>query len=230
MRTTLAEVGRSLTAVCMGREPADTLIRNGRLVCVHTREVLDGVEVAVRHGRVAMFGDAAHTRGPETEVIDAEGAYLVPGLIDTHLHVETVMVTVTRFAEAVLPCGTTAVFIDNHEMANVLGLDGIRWMLEEGRELPLKVFLTVPSCVPPLPGFEDAGAVFGPQEIGTALEWPGSAGLGEMMNMPAVLAGDPGIHAELAETLERRTPGTRHWSLAGQRDHRLQAYLAAGVD
>src|SRR5439155_11951294 len=91
-------------------------------------------------------------------------------------------------------------------------------------------FLTVPSCVPPLPGFEDAGAVFGPQEIGTALEWPGSAGLGEMMNMPAVLAGDPGIHAELAETLERRMPVTGHWSLAGQRDHRLQAYLAAGVD
>jgi adenine deaminase len=177
-----------------------------------------------------MFGDAAHTRGPETEVIEAEGAYLVPGLIDTHLHVETVMVTVTRFAEAVLQCGTTAVFIDNHEMANVLGLDGIRWMLEEGRDLPLKVFLTVPSCVPPLPGFEDSGAVFGPQEIGTALEWPGSAGLGEMMNMPAVLEGDPGIHAELAETLERRMPVTGHWSLAGQRDHRLQAYLAAGVD
>src|SRR5207245_2176180 len=83
--------------------------------------------------------------------------YLVPGLIDTHLHVESVMVTVTRFAEAVLPHGTTTVFIDNHEMANVLGLDGIRWMLEEGRGLPLKVFLAVPSCVPALPGFGDAG-------------------------------------------------------------------------
>src|SRR5437588_667773 len=128
------------------------MITGGRLVNVHTREVLDGVDVAVKHGRVAMFGDAAHTRGPETEMIDAEGAYLVPGLIDTHLHVESVMVTVTRFAEAVLPHGTTAAFIDNHEMANVFGLDGIRWMLEEGRALPLKVFLAVPSCVPALPG------------------------------------------------------------------------------
>src|SRR3989442_4127687 len=99
----------------MGREPADLLITGGRLVNVHTREVLDGVDVAVRHGRVAMFGDASHTRGPETVVIDAEGAFLVPGLIDTHMHVEAVMLTVTRFAEAVLPHGTTAVFIDNHE-------------------------------------------------------------------------------------------------------------------
>jgi len=214
----------------MGREPADLLITGGRLVNVHTREVLDGVDVAIRHGRVAMFGDAVHTRGPETRVLDADGAYLVPGLIDTHLHVESVMVTVRRFAEAVLPRGTTAVFIDNHEMANVFGLDGIRWMLEEGRRLPLKVFLAVPSCVPALPGFEDAGAVFGPAEIAAALEWEGVAGLGEMMNMPAVIDGDVDTHAALAETLVRGKPVTGHWSLAGWRDHRLHAYVAAGVD
>jgi len=214
----------------MGREPADLLIRNGRLVCVHTREVLDGVDVAVRHGRVAMFGDAAHTRGPDTQVIDADGAFLVPGLVDTHLHVESTMVTVTRFAEAVLPRGTTTAFIDNHEMANVFGLDGIRWMLEEGRRLPLKVFLAVPSCVPALPGFEDAGAVFGPAEIAAALEWEGVAGLGEMMNMPGVIDGEVDVHGEIAETLVRGKPVTGHWSLAGWRDHRLQAYIAAGVD
>jgi adenine deaminase len=214
----------------MGREPADLLITGGRLVNVHTREVLDGVDVAVRHGRVAMFGDAAHTRGPETEVIDAEGAYLVPGLVDTHLHVESVMVTVTRFAEAVLPRGTTTVFIDNHEMANVFGLEGMRWFLDEGRGLPLKVFLAVPSCVPALPGFEDGGATLGPAEIREALAWPGVAGLGEMMNMPGVLAGDEAMHAEIAATLEAGKPVTGHWSLAGWRDHRLQAYAAAGVD
>src|SRR5919198_630076 len=117
-RKPLAEMTRSLTAVCMGREPADLVITGGRLVDVHTREVLDGVDVAVKDGRVAMFGEAAHTRGPETATIDAEGAYLVPGLVDTHLHVESTMVTVTRFAEAVLPHGTTTVFIDNHEIAN----------------------------------------------------------------------------------------------------------------
>jgi adenine deaminase len=103
----LSSLTRVLSDVCMGRTPADLVITGGRLVNVHTREVLDGVDVAVKEGRVAMFGDAGHTRGPETEVLDAEGAYLVPGLIDTHLHVESAMVTVARFAEAVLPHGTT---------------------------------------------------------------------------------------------------------------------------
>jgi adenine deaminase len=229
-RRPLSEVTRELSAVCMGRRPADLVIRNGRLVNVHTREVLDGMEVAVAEGRVAMFGDCGHTVGAETETIDAEGAYLVPGLIDTHLHVESVMVTVTRFAEAVLPLGTTTVFIDNHEMANVFGLEGMRWFLEEGRGLPLKVFLAVPSCVPALPGFEDAGAALGPGEIREALGWEGVAALGEMMNMPGVIAGDENVHAEIAATLERGLPVTGHWSLAGQRDHRLQAYISAGVD
>jgi adenine deaminase len=230
MRSKLSEVTRSLTDVCMGRTPADLVITGGRLVNVHTREVQDGVEVAVKDGRVAMFGDAAHTRGPDTEVIDAEGAFLVPGLVDTHLHVESAMLTVTRFAEAVLPLGTTTVFIDNHELANVFGLTGVRWMLDEAEPLPLKVFLAVPSCVPALPGFEDAGAVLGAAEIRSALDWPGAAGLGEMMNMPGVLASDPGVHAEIAATLEAGKPVTGHWSLAGQRDHRLQAYAAAGID
>jgi adenine deaminase len=229
-RRPLSDVTRELTAVCMGRAPAEVVIRNGRLVNVHTREVLKDDDVAIAHGRVAMFGDVSHTVGPETETIDAEGAYLVPGLIDTHLHVESVMVTVTRFAEAVLPRGTTAVFIDNHEMANVFGLEGMRWMLEEGRNLPLKVFLAVPSCVPPLPGFEDAGASLGPEEIREALRWEGAAGLGEMMNMPGVLEGDENVHAAIAATLQLGMPVTGHWSLAGWNDHRLQAYAAAGVD
>jgi adenine deaminase len=214
----------------MGRRHADAAVTGGRLVNVHTREVQDGVDVAILHGRVAMTGDVAHTRGPATEVIDAEGAYLVPGLIDSHLHVESSMVTVTRFAEAVLPHGTTAVFIDNHEIANVFGLDGMRWMLEEGAGLPLKVYLQVPSCVPALPGFEDAGAVIGPDELAVALEWPGVAALGEMMNMPGVIESDETVHSLIAATLDARLPVTGHWSLAGWTDHRLQAYAAAGVD
>src|SRR5262245_3694491 len=168
-RRPLSQLTRELTDVCMGRAPADLVVRAGRLVNVHTREVLDGADVAIAHGRVAMFGDVSHTLGPQTETIDADGAFLVPGLIDTHVHVESVMVTVTRFAEAVLPRGTTSAFIDNHEMANVFGLEGMRWMLEEGGQLPLKVFLAVPSCVPALPGFEDAGAELGPDEIREAL-------------------------------------------------------------
>jgi adenine deaminase len=229
-RARLSEVTRALTDVCMGRQPADAVITGGRLVNVHTREVQDSVGVAIRHGRVAMTGDVSHARGPATEVIDADGAYLVPGLIDAHLHIESSMVTVTRFAEAVLPRGTTAVFIDNHEIANVFGLDGMRWMLDEGASLPLKVYLQVPSCVPALPGFEDAGAVIGLEEVRTALGWPGVAALGEMMNMPGVLESDGEVHALIAATLEARFPVTGHWSLPGWTDHRLQAYAAAGID
>jgi adenine deaminase len=229
-RRPLSQLTRELTDVCMGRAPADLVVRGGRLVNVHTREVLDGADVAIAHGRVAMFGDVSHAVGPETETIDADGAFLVPGLIDTHMHVESVMVTVTRFAEAVLPRGTTTVYIDNHEMANVFGLEGMRWMLEEGRLLPLKVFLAVPSCVPALPGMEDAGAELGVDAIREALGWEGVAGLGEMMNMPGVIEGNESVHAEIAATLERGKPVTGHWSLAGVRDHRLQAYIAAGVD
>ena len=192
--------------------------------------MLDGVDVAVKSGRIAMFGDAAHTRGPQTRVLDADGAFLVPGLIDTHMHVESAMVTVARFAEAVLPHGTTTVLIDNHEIANVLGLDGIRWMLEEGSRLQLKVLLAVPSCVPALPGFEDAGATITPDDIREALQWEGVAGLGEMMNMPGVIESDAATHEMIGAVLDARLPVTGHWSLHGWDDHRLHAYVAAGVD
>ena len=229
-RPSLSSVSRTLADVCMGREPADLVIAGGRLANVHTREVLDGVEVAVKAGRVAMFGHCGHTRGPATRVLEADGAYLVPGLIDTHMHVESAMVTVGRFAEAVLPHGTTTVVIDNHEMANVLGLDGIRWMLEEGSALQLKVLLAVPSCVPALPGFEDAGATITPDDIREALGWEGVAALGEMMNMPGVIESDPATHAMIGAVLDARRPVTGHWSMHGWDDHRLQAYAAAGVD
>ena len=229
-RPPLSSLTRTLSDVCMGREPADLLITGGRLVNVHTREVLDGVDVAVKSGRIAMFGDAAHTRGPQTRVLDADGAFLVPGLIDTHMHVESAMVTVARFAEAVLPHGTTTVLIDNHEIANVLGLDGIRWMLEEGSRLQLKVLLAVPSCVPALPGFEDAGATLTPDDIREALRWEGVAGLGEMMNMPGVIESDGATHEMIGAVLDGRLPVTGHWSLHGWDDHRLHAYVAAGVD
>ena len=201
----------------MGRRPADLVIRNGRLVNVHTREVLDGMEVAVAEGRVAMFGDVrAHGRRGDRDD-RRRGRVPRPGpdrhpparrVGDGHGHALRRGRAASRDDHG---------FIDNHEMANVFGLEGMRWFLEEGRGLPLKVFLAVPSCVPALPGFEDAGAALGPAEIREALGWEGVAGLGEMMNMPGVIAGDENVHAEIAATLERGMPVTGHWSLAGQR-------------
>jgi len=228
-RQPLWQVGRVLTEVCMGRRFADRIVRGGRLVNVHTREILSA-DVAISNGRVACVGDVAGTLGPDTEVLDAAGAYLVPGLVDAHVHVESTLVTVRPFAKAVLRAGTTTVLIENHDTANVLGADGIRWMLKESSGLPLKVLLAVPSCVPPLPALEDSGARLTPHDVESLLDEAGVAGLGEVMNMQAVLDGDPDLHAVIAAALQRGMVATGHWSLSGWNDHRLQAYAACGVD
>ena len=157
----LWEVTRTLVDAAMGREHADLVVRGGSLINVHTAEILDGVDVAVKAGRVALVGQAEHMIGQATKVMDASGYYLLPGLIEGHVHIESSMITPTQFARAVLPHGTTAVFIDNHELANVLGVEGISQMMEECQGLPLKVYLAMPSCVPALPGLEDAGAAIG---------------------------------------------------------------------
>lgn len=228
-RLPLSETGQLLTAVGMGRKPADRVITGGRLVNVHTREILDA-DVAIAAGRVACFGDVAHCTGPDTEVTDAAGAYLVPGLIDTHVHVESTLVTVRPFADAALRAGTTTVLIENHDMANVFGAAGIRWMLEESRDLRLKVLLAVPACVPPMPGLEDSGATLDPADIEALLDEPGVGALGEMMNMRDIIGGDGRMHAMVAAALRRGLIATGHWSLSGWNDQRLHAYAACGID
>jgi adenine deaminase len=228
-RKSLSETGRQLTEVSMGRRPADRVITGGRLVNVHTREILDA-DVAIADGRVACFGDVAHCVGPDTEVTAALGSFLVPGLVDTHVHVESTLVTVRPFADAALRAGTTTVLIENHDMANVFGAEGIRWMLEESRDLRLKVLLAVPACVPPLPGLEDSGAWIDPADVERLLDEPGVGALGEMMNMRGVTEGDDRMHAMISAALGRGMIATGHWSLSGWNDHRLHAYAACGVD
>ena len=182
-RSRLWEVERSLVDVAMGRAKADLVIKRGTLVNVFTKELIEEVDVAIKGDRIALVGKADHTLGPGTLVIDAEGKYLSPGFLDGHVHIESSMVTVTQFARAVLPRGTTAVFIDPHEIANVLGLEGVKLMLEEAKGLPMKVYVSVPSCVPAsFPEFETAGAEIGPAEIEEAMRWEGVVALGEVMN------------------------------------------------
>jgi adenine deaminase len=226
-RQPLAEVTQQLVATATGKVPADTVIQGGKVVNVFTGEILFW-DIAIKDDRIAIVGDVNHTIGPSTQVIDASGYYLSPGFLDGHVHVESSMVTVTQFARAVIPLGTTGIFMDPHEIANVLGMDGVRLMVEEGMQLPLKVMSTMPSCVPAAPGFEDAGAVFGPEEIATAMEWPGICGLGEMMSFPGVLAGDPQVHGELKATLEAGKPITGHYSMPGDFQG-VAAYTAAGI-
>ncbi|ACV64089.1 adenine deaminase [Desulfofarcimen acetoxidans DSM 771] len=222
------EITRDLTLAAQGKLKADLVIKGGKLVNVNTAEIIPDIDVAVKHGRVVLVGQAGHTVGPQTSIIDANGFYLVPGLMDGHIHVESSMVTVSQYARAVLPHGTTAIFMDPHEIANVLGLEGVKLMMREAENLPLKVFTTMPSCVPAAPGFEDAGAQFGPQEIETGLKLPGIIGLGEMMNFPGVLAGNEDVHKELEATLKTGKVITGHYSIP-ETEVGLQAYTAAGI-
>ena len=199
----IARLTRTLVDVSMGRTPADLVIRNGRWVCVQSGEMIPATDIAVKSERIAYVGpDASHTIGDKTKVIDAAEKYLVPGLLDAHMHVESGMVTVTEFVRAVIPNGTTGLFIDPHEIANVFGLQGVRLMVDEAAGQPIHVWVQMPCCVPSAPGLETPGASIGPEDVAEAMSWDGIIGLGEMMNIPGVFMSDEKMHAEMAETRE----------------------------
>lgn len=198
---TWAASASDLIAVAARRAPADLVIRNCVWVNVHSRETLPRSDIAVKAGRFASCGpDAAAMIGPETMVIDAGGRFLIPGLCDGHMHVESGMLTVSQFARAVMPHGATTMFVDPHEIANVLGLPGVRLMHDEAAVQPINVFVQMPSCAPSAPGLETTGAELGPAEVVEAMRWPGIVGLGEMMNYPGVIGGDPKMLGEMAAT------------------------------
>lgn len=189
---------RLIVDCAMGRIPADILIQDGIWVCVQTGELIPHTDIAIKSRRIAYVGSCGkHTIGKETKIVKANGRYLVPGLIDGHMHVESGMLTVTEFVRAVLPRGTTAMFVDPHEIANVLGLKGVKIMVDEALLQPNHVFVQVPSCVPSAPGFETPGSSITPADVKEAMGWEGIVGLGEMMNFPGVAANDPILHEEM---------------------------------
>lgn len=223
----LHEMTGELTDVAMGRKPAKTVIQGGTLVNVNTAEYLQGTDIAIYQGRIALVGDASGCIGEKTEVIDATGYYLCPGFLDGHLHIESSMLTLSQYTKAVLPAGTTSIFMDPHEIANVLGLTGIRLMVAEAETLPLRVFTTIPSCVPTTFGFEDTGARLTLEEIEEALGWPNVSGLGEMMNYPGVISNDEGTHKKIQTTLRQGKVITGHFA-SPDTGCELQAYAASG--
>ncbi len=191
----------SLVDTAMGRQPADLVIRDGQWVCVQSGEIIPNTDVAIKDGHIAYAGpDASHAIGKGTRVIEAAGRYLVPGLLDAHMHVESGMLTVTEFVRAVGVHGTTGMFVDPHEMANIFGLRGVKLMVDEAARQPIHVWVEMPSCVPSAPGLETPGASIGPDQVAEAMTWPGIIGLGEMMNFPGVINGDQKMLAEMAET------------------------------
>lgn len=226
-RAKLEDVTKLLVATAMGRKKADLVIKDGILVNVNSRELLENVDIAVKNGIIALVGKADHTIGNETTVINATGKYVVPGFLDGHVHVESSMVTLTQFAKAVVLHGTTGAFIDPHEIANVFGLDGVKLMLDEARNLPLKVFVCVPSCVPSAPDFETAGAEITAADVEKNLRWEGVVGLGEVMNYPGVLQGNEKVHEEIRVTLHANKVVEGHAN--GLLDTELAAYAAAGI-
>ena len=195
------DVAPILIEVAAGRAPADMVIRGGIWVNVHTREALPNHDIAISNGRIAcVVPDAGYCIGDQTEIVEANGRYMIPGLCDGHMHIESGMLTPAEFARAVIPHGTTTMFTDPHEIANVLGLEGVRLMHDEALLQPINVFTQMPSCAPSAPGMETTGFEVSAEDVAKAMDWPGIIGLGEMMNFPGVSAGDPKMLAEIAAT------------------------------
>jgi len=173
-----------LIAVARGDRPADLILAGAGVVNVFNGRIEAG-NVAIYRDTIAGVGDYTEA----VEVIDLGGRFLAPGLINGHTHIESSMLDIGQYARAVVPRGTLAVVTDLHELANVTGLDGLRYVLDSARRLPLDVFLLAPSCVPAT-GFETAGARLGAEDIRRLLRWKGVIGLGEVMNFPGVIGGD----------------------------------------
>src|SRR5208283_2148880 len=205
-------------AIARGEQPAELLFKNARLVNVLSGEI-HPANVAVDDGRVIGIGDYRARR-----VIDLRGSYLAPSLIDGHFHVESSMLTVPEFARAVVPHGTGAAVVDPHEYANVLGLDGIRYVLESSKKLPLDFFIMLPSCVPATP-LETAGARITADDLRLMIGDDRIAGVGEMMNFPGVFLGAKSelakIDAGKGKCVDGHAPGLR--------GKNLNAYVLAGV-
>ncbi|MDH5333883.1 MAG: amidohydrolase family protein, partial [Thermoleophilia bacterium] len=204
-------------AVARGDEPADLVVRRGRVLSVFTREWLT-TDVAVADGTIAGLGDY-----DGREVVDADGRYVVPGLIDAHMHLESVKLLVDELARLVLPLGTTAVVADPHEIANVLGVDGVHWLLDASAGLPLEVFFMAPSCVPASP-FESPRRSLSDGDLEALMRRRRVLGLAEMMNFPGVIGGAAEELGKLALHGAAHVDG----HAPGVLGRELQAYAAPG--
>ena len=208
---------RHLLAVARGDAEPDLVVTGGRVFCAPTREWLDG-DVGIAGGHIAGVG-----RFDGGERIDAGGRPVVPGFVDAHVHIESSKLVPAEFARMVVPRGTTSVVVDPHEVANVLGRPGVDWFLESARGLPLDVLATAPSCVPASP-LESPKVRFTPEDVAALSHAPGMLGVAEMMNFPAVVAGD---EDELRKLVLSGRPADGH--APGLQGRALDAYVAAGI-
>ena len=212
-------------AAARGSAPFDVLLHGAQLACMATGRL--------RPADIGLVGPliaSVHPSGSRHDAVQRtalDGRIVAPGLIDTHLHVESSMITPRRYAEAVVPQGTTTICWDPHELGNVAGLEGVRWAVEEARDLPLRVLVLAPSCVPSAPGLERAGAAFGPEAMREMLSWPDIVGVAEVMDMRGVLARGPRMRGIVQAGLESGKLVCGHARDLGGAD--LIAFAAAGI-
>ncbi|MBL7137110.1 MAG: adenine deaminase, partial [Candidatus Marinimicrobia bacterium] len=201
-----------------GEIPVDLLLRNVKLVNLFSCEVID-TNVAVYRGKIVGFGEY-----DALEIEDLNGSYLAPGLIDGHVHIESSMLCPAEFVRAVLPMGTTTVVADPHEIVNVMGLEGLQFMMDSTAGLPLDVFFMIPSCVPAT-HLETSGAAVTAEKMKKWIDHPRVLGVGEMMNFPGVIYHDPQVLKKIAVAGEKQVDG--HAPLVRGKD--LSAYITAGI-
>ncbi len=203
-----------------GRKKADMVFRNGKIINVFTGEIQEN-SLAVKDGIILGYG--AYEGNCE---VDLEGAYIAPGFVDAHVHIESSLTTPENFSSLVVPRGTTTVIADPHEIANVCGLDGIRYMLDASENLPLDCLFMLPSCVPATP-FENAGSVLEAEDLAQLIDRGRVLGLGEMMNYPGLIGGDEAVLDKIRLARERGKPIDGHSPMVERKE--LNAYAGAGV-
>ncbi|MCV0394815.1 MAG: amidohydrolase family protein [Rhizobiaceae bacterium] len=223
----LSTMTRHLADVAAGRAEADLVIRGARVLSTYSERILADREVFVSGGRIAAVKPAGAHAGGAKAAYDARGGIVAPGLVDPHIHIESSMVTACAYAEAALLNGTTTIFCDSHEIGNVMDVAGVEAMLEDARQAPLSIFLTVPSTVPATsPDMETAGGDLTPDKIATLFDkWPEAVALGEKMDFVPVATSDERSHAIIRAALERGRPVSGH--VYGREF--VAAYAAAGV-
>ncbi|MBY5914320.1 adenosine deaminase [Rhizobium leguminosarum bv. trifolii] len=223
----LSTMTRRLADVASARREPDLVIRGARVLSTYSERFLDGREVWISGGRIAAVKPAGNYRGGSARLYDAKGGIIAPGLVDPHIHIESSMVTACAYAEAALLNGTTTIFCDSHEIGNVMDVAGVEAMLEDARQAPLSIFLTVPSTVPATtPDLETAGGDLTADKIAALFDkWPEAVALGEKMDFVPVAMGDERSHAILAAALERGRPVSGH--VYGREF--VAAYAASGV-
>ncbi len=215
-----------LVEAARGDRILDLALLNAQLVNVLTCETY-AADVGIYGDHIALVCPAGSQQLQAQQTVHASGQWLAPGFVDTHLHIESTMVTPPAYAAGVLPRGTTTSIIDPHEIGNVLGKQGVRYMIDSSADIPLSVFVCIPSCVPAVEGAETAGAVFTAADVQEMLQWPRVLGVAEVMDYQGVVQGDPRMLDIVQVGLEADTIIQGHSPLLRGRD--LNAYIAAGI-